>query len=93
MKKHILSLILLIVFRRLSQAQTAKQLRHFMQQSPSPEGAIPYGNNPEDGKYVQAGDAEIYYEVYGKGEPFVVLHGGLLGSTCEMHQFIDSLSQ
>lgn len=54
MKKHILSLILLIVFRRLSQAQTAKQLRHFMQQSPSPEGAIPYGNNPEDGKYVQA---------------------------------------
>lgn len=64
-----------------------------MQQTPSPEGAIPYGNNPKSGKYVQAGDAKIYYEVYGKGEPLVVLHGGLLGSIYEMHQFIDSLSK
>lgn len=64
-----------------------------MQQTPSPEGSVPYGNNPKAGKYVQAGDAKIYYEVYGKGEPFVVLHGGLLGFTYEMHQFIDSLSQ
>ncbi len=64
-----------------------------MQQTPSPEGSIPYGNNPDAGKYVNAGDARIYYEVYGTGEPFLILHGGLLGSTYEMHQFIDSLSQ
>lgn len=93
MKKHIISLLLLISFTSISQAQTTKQLRHFMQQSPSPEGAIPYGDNPDAGKYVQAGDAKIYYEVYGTGEPFVVLHGGMLGSTYEMHQFIDSLSK
>lgn len=93
MKQILISLVLLIGFSSHSLAQTAKSLRHFMQQTPSPEGAIPYGNNPKAGKYVQAGDAKIYYEVYGKGEPIVVLHGGLLGSTYEMHQFIDSLSK
>ncbi len=52
---------------------------------------IPYGANAEVGKYVQAKDAKIYYEVYGKGKPIVVLHGGLFGSTVEMADFIDKL--
>jgi pimeloyl-ACP methyl ester carboxylesterase len=42
---------------------------------------------------VQANDAKIYYEVYGKGQPIVLLHGGLFGSTVEMTDFIDSLKQ
>lgn len=71
----------------------AGQLRHFMQTTPSPASAIPYGNNPKAGKYVQAGDARIYYEVYGTGKPLVVLHGGGVGSTYEMAQFIDSLAK
>jgi pimeloyl-ACP methyl ester carboxylesterase len=93
MKQLLFSLALLISFSSFGQTQTAKPLRYFMQQTPSPEGSIPYGNNPDAGKYVNAGDARIYYEVYGTGEPFLILHGGLLGSTYEMHQFIDSLSQ
>jgi pimeloyl-ACP methyl ester carboxylesterase len=52
---------------------------------------IPYGNNPKFGKYVQTKDAKIYYEVYGKGQPIVVLHGGLFGSTVEMADFIGKL--
>jgi pimeloyl-ACP methyl ester carboxylesterase len=52
---------------------------------------IPYGNNPNAGHYVQTKDAKIYYEVYGKGQPIVVLHGGLFGSTVEMADFIDKL--
>jgi pimeloyl-ACP methyl ester carboxylesterase len=52
---------------------------------------IPYGNNPKAGHYVQTKDAKIYYEVYGKGQPIVVLHGGLFGSTVEMADFIDKL--
>lgn len=51
----------------------------------------PYGNNPKAGHYVQAKDAKIYYEVYGKGQPIVLLHGGLFGSTIEMTDFIDKL--
>lgn len=48
-------------------------------QPPNVVNKIPYGNNPKAGKYVQANDAKIYYEVYGKGQPVVVLHGGLFG--------------
>jgi pimeloyl-ACP methyl ester carboxylesterase len=53
----------------------------------------PYGNNPEAGRYVQAKDAKIYYEVYGKGQPIVLLHGGLFGSTVEMTEFIEKLKE
>lgn len=52
---------------------------------------IPYGNNPRAAHYVQSIDAKIYYEVYGKGRPIVLLHGGLFGSTIEYAQLIDSL--
>lgn len=39
----------------------------------------PYGNNPETGKYVQTKDAKIYYEIYGSGEPLLLIHGSLYG--------------
>ena len=39
------------------------------------------------------GDTKIYYEVYGKGEPLLVLHGGGVGCTYEMGRFIDELSK
>ena len=76
-----------------SQQQGLKQLRYFMQSAPASAYAIQYGNNPKAGHYVNAGDAKIYYEVYGKGKPIVILHGGIFGSTYEMAQFIDSLSK
>ena len=74
-------------------SQSPNQLRAFMQQTPSPAQAIPYGNNPKAGQYAQTKDAKIYYEVYGQGKPLVVLHGGIVGSTYEMAQFIDSLAK
>jgi len=40
---------------------------------------------------VQSGDAKIYYEVYGSGEPVVLLHGGIVGSMAEMGEFADKL--
>jgi pimeloyl-ACP methyl ester carboxylesterase len=52
---------------------------------------ISYGANKKAGHYVLSNDAKIYYEVYGKGQPIVLLHGGLFGSTIEMAGFIDSL--
>jgi pimeloyl-ACP methyl ester carboxylesterase len=53
----------------------------------------PYGNNPAAGHYVQTKDAKIYYEVYGKGQPIVLLHGGLFGSTIEMTSFIEKFKE
>ncbi len=64
-----------------------------MQATPSPASETPYGANLKAGHYATAGDARIYYEVYGKGQPLVILHGGIFGSTYEMRQFIDSLSK
>jgi hypothetical protein len=34
---------------------------------------VPYGNNPVAGTYFNAGDANIYYEVYGTGKPLILL--------------------
>lgn len=53
----------------------------------------PYGNNPAAGRYLDVGDCKIYYEVYGQGEPFVLLHGGVYGYIDEYEPFIDSLSK
>ena len=93
MKARYLIVLLLTLLSLYSSAQAPKKLMHFMQSDPSPEGAIPYGNNPKAGHYLNTGDANIYYEIYGKGKPVVVLHGGIFGSTYEMATFIDSLSK
>jgi pimeloyl-ACP methyl ester carboxylesterase len=60
-------------------------------QPPNVVNKIPYGNNSKAGKFAQTKDAKIYYEVYGKGQPVVLLHGGLFGSTIEFADFIDKL--
>lgn len=67
--------------------------RYFMQGEADVVSKVPYGNNPATGHYVQAGDAKIYYEVYGKGEPVLVLHGGGVGASYEMGRFVDLLQK
>ena len=54
---------------------------------------VPYGNNPNAGKYFNVGDAQIYYEIYGKGKPLVLLHGGVYGYIDEFEPFINRLSE
>jgi pimeloyl-ACP methyl ester carboxylesterase len=90
MKKLVLAFLIHVVF--CSSVFAQKPLRHFMQSKDEQINTIPYGNNPLAGHYVQSKDAKIYYEVYGKGQPIVLLHGGLFGSTVEMAKIIDSLS-
>ena len=53
-------------------AKSSPTIRYFMQQPGVQGSATPYGNNEKAGHYVQAGDAKIYYEVYGKGKPLFV---------------------
>jgi pimeloyl-ACP methyl ester carboxylesterase len=55
--------------------------------------AEPYGNNPKTGKYFNVGDAKIYYEVYGKGLPLVMLHGGVYGYIDEFEYLIPKLAE
>ena len=56
-----------------------------------PAKQIPYGNNPAAGHYFNVGDAKLYYEVYGKGKPIVLMHGGVYGYIDEFQPFIDNL--
>jgi pimeloyl-ACP methyl ester carboxylesterase len=49
--------------------------------------------NSQAGRYVQSGDAKIYYEVYGQGEPLLLLHGGLFGYINEYEAIIPELSK
>lgn len=87
MKPLLLSLLL---FSASTFAQDVP--RYFGQTNESYQSQVAYGNNAQVGKYAQSGDTQIYYEVYGKGQPIVVLHGGLVGSIGEMGEFIDRLS-
>lgn len=94
MKTLLLFLITILYLPIYCQAQTPDKLVYFMQAPPPPSiNKIQYGNNPAAGHYANAGDAKIYYEVYGKGKTIIILHGGIFGSTYEMYQFIDSLSK
>ena len=79
----------------MAYAQESKpiQLRGFMQSTSSPEHTVPYGANPKAGHYANAGDAKIYYETYGQGQPVVVLHGGVFGSTYDMAELIENIAK
>lgn len=69
----------------------AQPLRWFTEKADAVGSSTPYGNNEKAGHYVQSGDARLYYEVYGKETPVVVLHGGGVGTPYEMGCIIDEL--
>ncbi|MDI6046863.1 alpha/beta fold hydrolase [Flavobacterium yafengii] len=91
MYSKLVTAFIFLFFMSNVEAQQKKLIRAF--QPANVVNKVPYGNNPKAGHYVQANDAKIYYEVYGKGQPIVLLHGGLFGSTVEMADFIDKLKQ
>ncbi|MFN8357641.1 MAG: alpha/beta hydrolase [Spirosomataceae bacterium] len=58
-KLFLLALVLLTI--AFAQAQT--------------KTAVPYGNNPKAGKYFATRGIKLYYEIYGKGKPLLLIHG------------------
>jgi len=54
---------------------------------------IPYGDNPATGKYLNVGDAKLYYEVYGTGIPLLLLHGDTFGYNDEFAEHIPVLAK
>lgn len=51
-----------------------------------------YGKNDAAGNILKLNDAELYYEIYGEGEPLVLLHGNG-GSIKEFYKQIPELSK
>jgi pimeloyl-ACP methyl ester carboxylesterase len=92
MKKILVLLLSFLIIPAYSQQKELKFMKAFMNTTLR-TGEIPYGDNPSAGHYVNSGDAKIYYEIYGKGKPLVMLHGGIAGSTYEMAELIDQFSK
>jgi len=92
MKKILVLLLSLLILPAYSQQKESHAMKSFMSNSLQTSN-IPYGNNPSAGHYANVGDTKIYYEIYGKGKPLVMLHGGIVGSTYEMAELIDNFSK
>ncbi|ANH81458.1 hypothetical protein A8C56_11125 [Niabella ginsenosidivorans] len=76
--KYYLYIIAFLCFTTLSQVQSSADTAY-------------YGNNPAAGHYLDVGDAKLYYEIYGSGQPIVLLHGGVYGYIDEFEPFINKL--
>ncbi len=59
MKKACVGLVVVVFFSLNAIAQTT----------------IPFGNNPAVGKYATVNGIQLYYEIYGEGQPLLLLHG------------------
>jgi pimeloyl-ACP methyl ester carboxylesterase len=53
---------------------------------------VDYGSNDKVGKYIDVNGIKIYYEIYGEGEPLLLLHGNS-GSIKTMEYQIPDLSK
>ncbi|UKB83259.1 alpha/beta fold hydrolase [Chryseobacterium sp. MEBOG06] len=51
-----------------------------------------YGKDPSSGNYLKLKDTNLYYEIYGEGEPLVLLHGNS-GSIKDYYQQIPVLAK
>ena len=54
---------------------------------------IRYGSNEDAAQRLKVDEVTLYYEVYGKGDPVLLLHGGLFGYLDEFAAYIDELSK
>ncbi|EJP76117.1 MULTISPECIES: alpha/beta fold hydrolase [Campylobacter] len=87
--------LLIAAFVTIGVNAPAKEAKHhyFAQTSKSYQSKNDYGNNEAVGHYVNSKDTKIYYEIYGKGSPIVLLHGGLVGSPADMSELADKLRE
>ena len=50
------------------------------------DSEVSYGNDPERGGYADINGIEMYYEVYGEGEPMALIHGSGQDISAMRHQ-------
>ena len=74
--KKTFSFILLIQLNLLVFAQDdlEKLMKDYEKMMKNPNG-VPYGNNKAAGKYYTIRGFEMYAEVYGQGQPLLIIHG------------------
>jgi len=70
----ILSVLFLASINSFSQENVAEKFMEFEKKLSDPN-AVPYGNNPAAGKFYNIRGFKMYCEVYGTGEPLLIIHG------------------
>jgi len=68
MKLNLFATFLLFLLIKIAAAQDPKTIQHDMD-------TTTYGKNTAVGKYADIRGFKMYYEVYGKGEPMLIIHG------------------
>ena len=76
MKKILYCILLMQSITLYSFAQDDfEKIRKEFEALSSGKNGIPYGNNPAAGKYYNVRGFKMYCEVYGEGQPLLIIHG------------------
>jgi pimeloyl-ACP methyl ester carboxylesterase len=75
MKKPVICLLLLQFAFAAVFGQDMDKIRKDFEERTSGKAGVPYGNNPAAGKYYDIRGFKMYCEVYGKGQPLLIIHG------------------
>ena len=75
MKRQLLIVVLALTIPCLAVAQTTAPPAKAATTSRAKVAAVPYGSNPAAGKTFVHDGVTLYYEVYGQGEPLLMIHG------------------
>jgi len=74
MRLTILTLLLLTALCSVAQEDAGKKMTEFQKALSDPK-AVPYGKNTAAGKFYDIRGFKMYCEIYGTGEPLLIIHG------------------
>src|SRR5262245_21178871 len=74
MRKYLPALLFCQLLMTLTFAQDAKKAAEEFEKAIS-DPNLPYGHNKEAGKYYDIRGFKMYCEVYGQGQPLLIIHG------------------
>ena len=75
MKKNISVLLFGLSFMTCAAAQDVKKIAEQFQKDIANTKDFPYGNNKDAGKYYEIRGFKMYAEIYGEGQPLLIIHG------------------
>jgi pimeloyl-ACP methyl ester carboxylesterase len=73
--RRILSVVLFTTIALTAWSQDMKKIQDDMQKNLADTKNFPYGNNKAVGKYYNIRGFKMYCEVYGEGQPLLIIHG------------------
>jgi len=74
MRKLLLSIVTFFFFHSFLYSQDMAQVRKDFEDQLK-NGKVPYGSNPATGKFYDIRGFKMYCEIYGEGQPLLIIHG------------------